>query len=63
MIAEGMETTGQMDTLKSMGCEFGQGYLVSVPLDSLSSQKILEHLSNNPNDILGWKSDKNEKPI
>ena len=55
VIAEGMETTGQMDKLKSMGCEFGQGYLVSVPLDSQSAQKILEHLTRNPNDILGWK--------
>jgi diguanylate cyclase (GGDEF)-like protein/PAS domain S-box-containing protein len=58
VIAEGMETTGQMDTLKSMGCEFGQGYLVSVPLDNQSAQKILEHLIQHPTDILGWKNAK-----
>ena len=56
VIAEGMETTGQMDQLKSMGCEFGQGYLVSVPLDQKASQKILEYLSDHPTDILGCKS-------
>jgi diguanylate cyclase (GGDEF)-like protein/PAS domain S-box-containing protein len=57
VIAEGMESTGQMDTLESMGCEFGQGYLVSVPMDSQASRKILEFLINHPNDILGLKEE------
>ncbi len=60
VIAEGMETTGQMDTLKSMGCEFGQGYLVSMPLDRDASQKILEHLINHPNDIMSWNERKSK---
>jgi len=56
VVAEGLETTGQLDKLKSMGCEFGQGYLVSVPLDRHASQKILEHLSIHPEDVLSWKN-------
>ncbi len=56
VIAEGMETTKQMDKLKSIGCEFGQGYLVSVPLDQQLSRKILAYLHEHPTDILGWKN-------
>ncbi len=32
-VAEGVETMHQLDHLKSMSCEFGQGYLFSKPLD------------------------------
>jgi EAL domain-containing protein (putative c-di-GMP-specific phosphodiesterase class I) len=53
VIAEGVESTGQMDILESIGCEFGQGYLVSRPMDSQASQKIMEYLIDHPNDILG----------
>ncbi|SMF49982.1 EAL domain-containing protein [Pseudobacteriovorax antillogorgiicola] len=31
-IAEGIETEGDFETLKQMGCEFGQGYLFAKPL-------------------------------
>ena len=34
VIAEGIETEGQLEILKSLGCEFGQGYLFSKPVDS-----------------------------
>ncbi|MDX1741444.1 MAG: EAL domain-containing protein, partial [Rhodothermales bacterium] len=33
-VAEGVETLPQLDHLKQMDCEFGQGYLFSKPLDS-----------------------------
>ncbi len=32
--AEGIETLDQRDVLKSMGCNYGQGFLMSKPLDS-----------------------------
>ncbi|TFD81003.1 putative bifunctional diguanylate cyclase/phosphodiesterase [Cryobacterium fucosi] len=31
VVAEGIETTGQRDLLKGMGCRYGQGYLFSKP--------------------------------
>jgi diguanylate cyclase (GGDEF)-like protein len=33
VIAEGVETTEQLEILRSLGCEYGQGYLFSRPLD------------------------------
>ena len=33
VVAEGGETTGQHDLLRSLGCRYGQGYLFSRPLD------------------------------
>ena len=32
--AEGIETSEQLEQLKGLGCEFGQGYLFSKPLDA-----------------------------
>jgi EAL domain-containing protein (putative c-di-GMP-specific phosphodiesterase class I) len=34
VIAEGIETAEQLLQLKQLGCEFGQGYLISEPLAS-----------------------------
>jgi diguanylate cyclase (GGDEF)-like protein len=33
IIAEGIEEVGQLDQLREMGCEFGQGYLFARPTD------------------------------
>jgi len=33
VIAEGIETETQLNLLRSLGCEYGQGYLFSQPLD------------------------------
>lgn len=33
VIAEGIETETQLNTLRCLGCEYGQGYLFSQPLD------------------------------
>jgi EAL domain-containing protein (putative c-di-GMP-specific phosphodiesterase class I) len=32
VIAEGIETSAQLDILRDLECEFGQGYLFSKPL-------------------------------
>ena len=36
-IAEGIETSRQIDSLLEMGCEYGQGYYFSQPLDPISA--------------------------
>ncbi|MBE9044081.1 EAL domain-containing protein [Pleurocapsales cyanobacterium LEGE 10410] len=34
VIAEGIETEAQLEILRSLGCEYGQGYLFAYPLNS-----------------------------
>ena len=34
VVAEGIETKGQLDRLKRLGCDFGQGFLFSRPVDN-----------------------------
>lgn len=41
-IAEGIETGEQLNELKGLSCDFGQGFLLSRPLDKESAEKILE---------------------
>ncbi|WP_204137839.1 EAL domain-containing protein [Halomicronema sp. CCY15110] len=40
-IAEGIETNQQLDWLKAMGCEFGQGYLLAHPLAPEAATALL----------------------
>jgi EAL domain-containing protein (putative c-di-GMP-specific phosphodiesterase class I) len=39
-IAEGIEHQEQMDVLRSVGCEFGQGYLMSKPLPAQECEQL-----------------------
>ena len=32
VVAEGVETLGQLDILRELGCKFGQGFLFSRPV-------------------------------
>jgi EAL domain-containing protein (putative c-di-GMP-specific phosphodiesterase class I) len=41
VIAEGIETAGQQTFLEQFGCEFGQGYFYSTPIDGAALQKLL----------------------
>ena len=41
IVAEGIETPKQLDTLRALGCKLGQGYLFSHPLDAKSAEQIL----------------------
>jgi len=43
VIAEGVETAGQLKILSELGCQWGQGYFFSRPIDS---KKALDMLSN-----------------
>jgi diguanylate cyclase (GGDEF)-like protein len=43
VIAEGIETEAQLKILKSLGCEYGQGYLFACPLDSAEVINTVQH--------------------
>lgn len=56
VVAEGVETVEQMEILKQLGCEYGQGYLFSRPLTAEAAELIIlnRHLGmNHPPVILG----------
>jgi EAL domain-containing protein (putative c-di-GMP-specific phosphodiesterase class I) len=42
VVAEGVETQGQLDFLRSIRCDNGQGYLVSKPLSAEMITDILK---------------------
>lgn len=41
VIAEGIETPQQLHHLKMTGCEYGQGYLISKPVDAAAAAALL----------------------
>lgn len=41
IVAEGIETKTQLEKLKSLGCELGQGYFFSKPVDSQTATQLL----------------------
>jgi diguanylate cyclase (GGDEF)-like protein/PAS domain S-box-containing protein len=41
VIAEGVETRAQLDLLTEMGCEYGQGYYFSRPVNSLVAESMI----------------------
>ena len=41
VLAEGVETTGQLDHLKALGCDLAQGHLFSRPLPGAEATKFL----------------------
>jgi diguanylate cyclase len=50
VIAEGIETSNELDALRALGCNFGQGYLFGRPqpislLDTSSRQNLVAHAS------------------
>ena len=40
-VAEGIETSRQLERLLELGCEFGQGYYFSQPLDAKAAQQFM----------------------
>lgn len=45
VVAEGVETAQQLEQLKSMGCEYGQGYLFSRPVPAAQALQLLREES------------------
>ena len=41
VIAEGIETARQLERLDELGCEFGQGYYFSQPLEAKAGLQFL----------------------
>ncbi len=44
VVAEGIETEAQLEHLKTLGCEFGQGYLFAKPLSEAEATTLLAAL-------------------
>jgi EAL domain-containing protein (putative c-di-GMP-specific phosphodiesterase class I) len=45
VIAEGVETLDQLEQLKALGCEFGQGYLFSPPVEHAEAEAMMRGLA------------------
>ena len=41
VVAEGVETNEQLSMLRTLGCEYGQGYFFSKPVDAKGAEKII----------------------
>jgi len=41
-VAEGIETEGQLRLLRALGCELGQGYYFSPPLQAKAFEALLQ---------------------
>ena len=46
IIAEGVETATQLECLKNMGCEFGQGYYFTQPVEAEMARQLLGQTVN-----------------
>jgi EAL domain-containing protein (putative c-di-GMP-specific phosphodiesterase class I) len=46
VIAEGIETENQLDLLRNLGCDYGQGYLLSKPLPKEQLTELLYRKHN-----------------
>lgn len=58
VIAEGIERIGQFQVLRSLGCEYGQGYLFSRPLDLDEIETLIKEWSpsrkGKASNLLSW---------
>ena len=41
VVAEGIETSAQLELLRSLGCRLGQGYFFSRPVDATTAERLL----------------------
>lgn len=45
VVAEGIETEAQLETLRSLGCRLGQGYLFSRPVEASAIEEMLRQVT------------------
>jgi EAL domain-containing protein (putative c-di-GMP-specific phosphodiesterase class I) len=57
VIAEGIETQPQLEELVGLGCNLGQGYLISQPLDTIGVESALAIMPKDEIGNLLWKQD------
>jgi len=55
-VAEGIENQEQVDLLRNIGCEYGQGYFYASPLTTNEFFRLIETSFNNKNIPLGFIS-------
>jgi diguanylate cyclase (GGDEF)-like protein/PAS domain S-box-containing protein len=53
-IAEGVENENQLINLLKMGCQYGQGYLVSLPLDTDAVKVLLKSITSSGDTLPLW---------
>ena len=46
VIAEGIETEGQLAVLRNLGCDYGQGYLLAKPLSRENAEALLYEMNS-----------------
>ncbi|MBN1669176.1 MAG: EAL domain-containing protein [Anaerolineales bacterium] len=61
VIAEGVETIEQLQELRKLGCELGQGFLVATPMDNGDVEELLLAISKGTGDLGSWKVSKQSK--
>ena len=44
VVAEGVETREQLEILRGLGCQFGQGYFFSKPIDSKGAEDFISEI-------------------
>ncbi len=52
IVAEGIETREQLAAMRSLGCEYGQGFLLSPPLDGAGVTALLVSSAREPHGLL-----------
>jgi EAL domain-containing protein (putative c-di-GMP-specific phosphodiesterase class I) len=48
VVAEGIETESQLDLLRDLGCDYGQGYLISRPVPAERTAALLRRNVGRP---------------
>ena len=62
-IAEGVETEEQLLRLKSLGCNYGQGYLISYPVGRTGIEELLKNKTVLPKDNVPARPKKRNKAL
>lgn len=53
-IAEGIEQPAQLRRLRDLGCDFGQGFLFSNPLETSRAEEMIEAMIGRNYKVLSW---------
>lgn len=48
VVAEGIETIGQLEFLQELGCRYGQGFYFSRPVDAAVAEKLISEIAETP---------------